>query len=115
MSQRLVVIGGVAAGLSAASSAKRLRPDLEVIVLERGQHISYGACTIPYYISDLIKKAENLIVIPPEKFENERNIRICLFNEATQVNSNKRIVSGINREKEILPVPSSTSTGSMAS
>ncbi len=101
MSQRLVVIGGVAAGLSAASSAKRLRPDLEVIVLERGRHISYGACRIPYYISDLIKEAESLIVIPPERFENERNIRICLFNEATKVDPNKRIVAGINREKEI--------------
>jgi len=101
MSQRLVVIGGVAAGLSAASSAKRLRPNLEVIVLERSRHISYGACRIPYYISDLIKDAESLIVIPLERFENERDIRIRLFHEATQVDSNKRILAGVNREKEL--------------
>ncbi|MBW2306247.1 MAG: FAD-dependent oxidoreductase [Deltaproteobacteria bacterium] len=99
MSQRLIVVGGVAAGLSAASSAKRLRPDLEVIVLERGRHISYGACSIPYYIADLIKEPETLVVIPPERFEKERDIRIRIFHEAAHVDTNKKVVAGVNHEK----------------
>lgn len=49
---RIVVIGGVAAGMSAASQAKRRRPDAEVVVLERGRHVSYGACGLPYSIAD---------------------------------------------------------------
>ncbi len=100
MAQQLVVVGGVAAGLSAASSAKRLRPELDVIVLERGRHISYGACSIPYYISDLIKEPETLVVIPPERFEKERDIRIRLFHEVTHVDPDKRLLVGVDREKE---------------
>ena len=53
--ERLVVIGGVAAGMSAASSFKRIKPDAKVIVLEKDYFISYGACSLPYYISDDVK------------------------------------------------------------
>jgi len=46
----LVVIGGVAAGLSAAARARRIDPRLEIIVLEKGPDISYGACGLPYFV-----------------------------------------------------------------
>lgn len=59
--QRLVVIGAVAAGTSAAAKAKRSDPDLEVILLERGAHISYGACGLPYFIAGLIPSADALL------------------------------------------------------
>ena len=50
--ERLVVIGGVAAGMSAASSYRRLKPEAEAVVLEKDYFISYGACSLPYYVSD---------------------------------------------------------------
>ena len=50
--ERLVVIGGVAAGMSAASSYRRLKPEAEAVVLEKDYFISYGACSLPYYDSD---------------------------------------------------------------
>jgi len=53
--ERLLVIGGLAAGMSAASAAKRIRPQMDVIVLEKSPFISYGTCSIPYYISEEIK------------------------------------------------------------
>ncbi|MFN2182543.1 MAG: hypothetical protein ACK2UU_01070, partial [Anaerolineae bacterium] len=51
MGERLIVIGGVAAGMSAAAKAKRTQRDMEVIVCERGSFISYAACGMPYYIA----------------------------------------------------------------
>ena len=64
--ERLVVIGGVAAGMSAASSAKRLKPDMEAVVYEKDFYISYGLCSVPYYISGLVKQFEDLISLPPD-------------------------------------------------
>jgi NADPH-dependent 2,4-dienoyl-CoA reductase/sulfur reductase-like enzyme len=73
---RLLVIGGVAAGLSAAARARRIDPSLEIMVLEKGAAISYGACGLPYYIEGRVRRAEQLIVHTPEYFRKERNIAV---------------------------------------
>ncbi len=68
MTKRLVVVGGDAAGMSAASQAKRLRGDaLEVVVLERGTHTSYSACGIPYWIAGDVADEADLVVRTPEQ------------------------------------------------
>jgi NADPH-dependent 2,4-dienoyl-CoA reductase/sulfur reductase-like enzyme len=72
----LVVIGGVAAGLSAAARARRIDPRLEIIVLEKGPVISYGACGLPYFVEGRVKEASQLIVYTPEYFRKERNIDV---------------------------------------
>ncbi len=72
----LVVIGGVAAGMSAASRARRLDRDVKITVIERSSVVSYGACGLPYWISGTVAEAEELIVYPPEFFERERGIRV---------------------------------------
>jgi len=66
--QRLVVIGAVAAGTSAAAKAKRTNPDLEVILLERDVHVSYAGCGLPYFISGVVPSMEALIARTPEEF-----------------------------------------------
>ncbi len=73
--ERLVVIGGVAAGMSAASSFKRLKPEAEAIVLEKDHFISYGACSLPYYISDEIKDINTLLSLTPERGERKGHYR----------------------------------------
>src|SRR5690348_6580167 len=73
---RLVVIGGVAAGLSAAARARRLDPGLEILVLEKGETISYGACGLPYYLEGRVRRPEDLIVHTPDYFRRERNITV---------------------------------------
>ncbi|MFN7995794.1 MAG: FAD-dependent oxidoreductase [Bryobacteraceae bacterium] len=73
---RLLVIGGVAAGLSAAARARRIDPGLEILVLEKGATISYGACGLPYYLEGRVQKTEHLIVYTPEYFRTERNITV---------------------------------------
>src|SRR4051812_36038244 len=73
---RLLVIGGVAAGLSAAARARRLDPGLEILVLEKGETISYGACGLPYYVEGRVRRPEDLIVYTPDYFRRERNITV---------------------------------------
>jgi NADPH-dependent 2,4-dienoyl-CoA reductase/sulfur reductase-like enzyme len=72
----LLVVGGVAAGLSAAARARRLDPRLEITVLEKGPVISYGACGLPYLVEGRVHTPEQLIVYTPEYFRKERNIAV---------------------------------------
>ena len=72
----LVVIGGNAAGLSAAARARRIDPRLPIVVLEKGPVISYGACGLPYLVEGRVHLPEQLIVYTPEYFRKERNIDV---------------------------------------
>src|SRR5205823_9523540 len=65
MSERLVVIGGDAGGMTAASLAKKMRPDLDVVALEKGPWTSYSACGIPYVIGGDVDSIETLVVRTP--------------------------------------------------
>jgi len=96
--ERLLIIGGVAAGMSAASRAKRRNPEMEVIVLEKTEFISYGSCGLPYYISDMIKDHKKLIIIPPRVAREKRGIDVRLFHEAVEINPQAKWVRAINHE-----------------
>ncbi len=103
---RLVVIGGVAAGMSAASSFKRLRPEAEAIVLEKDHFISYGTCSLPYYISDDIKDINRLLSLTPETAGKERGITVLTRHEAVSIDPAAKTVSAINlnaNEKKVIP------------
>ncbi|MDQ1534782.1 MAG: hypothetical protein QOF28_2543, partial [Actinomycetota bacterium] len=68
--ERLLVIGSDAAGMSAAAQARRRRDrdELEVVVFDRGQYTSWSACGLPYYVGDLIHDVDELIARTPEEF-----------------------------------------------
>ncbi len=89
---RIVVIGGVAAGMSAASQAKRRAPDAEVVVLERGPFVSYGSCGMPYNILDPARSIEDLVVITPERFRAERGIDVRTRHEVLAIDVARREV-----------------------
>ena len=84
MSERLIVIGGCAAGMSAASKARRVNPDLEVVVYERTGFVSYGECGLPYYVSGVVDDYNKLLVRTPEQFA-ERGIEVHLHHEVTEI------------------------------
>ena len=65
-----VVVGGDAAGMSAASKARREDPDMDIVVFEEGEWVSYGACGLPYYVKGEIQKLEDLVSVTPEVFES---------------------------------------------
>lgn len=89
---RLLVVGGVAAGLSAASRARRLDASLEIVVLEKGARISYGACGLPYLIEGQVRSLDELTVYSPAFFEKDRDIRIRTGCEVTAVQHGRREV-----------------------
>jgi NADPH-dependent 2,4-dienoyl-CoA reductase/sulfur reductase-like enzyme len=84
---RVVIIGGVAAGMSAASQAKRRDSSLEVIALERGPHVSYGACGMPYNIGDPARPIHDLVVITPEQFRHTRGIDVRVRHEVLAIDA----------------------------
>ncbi len=90
--ESILIIGGNAAGLSAASRAKRIDPRLKVTVLEKGPYISYSTCGIPYYFAKMVT-AEDLISYTPESFEKERDIKVHNHTRVDEiVPSRKRVI-----------------------
>lgn len=89
---RVVVIGGVAAGMSAASQVKRRDAGAEVVVLERGPHISYSACGMPYNIGDLKRVPDDLVIVTPEIARAERGIDVRTRHEVTALDLAKKRV-----------------------
>jgi NADPH-dependent 2,4-dienoyl-CoA reductase/sulfur reductase-like enzyme len=89
---RLVVIGGGAAGMSAASAARRVDPDLDVVVCEAGGFAAYGMCGIPYYLSGLVPEPENLLAYPPATFREKRGIDLRLHTRVTGIDPAARRV-----------------------
>jgi NADPH-dependent 2,4-dienoyl-CoA reductase/sulfur reductase-like enzyme len=90
--ERLIVIGGVAAGMSAASRARELRPDMEILVFEKSGYVSYAACGTPYYIADKVKSAESLVVYDAGFFKKNRNIDVFLHHEVKHILSAQKTV-----------------------
>ena len=97
MSERLVVIGGCAAGMSAASKARRVNPDLDIVVYERTGFVSYGECGLPYYVSGVVDDYSKLLVRTPEQFAKQ-NIEVHLHHEVTEVDAENRHVRVTNLE-----------------
>jgi CoA-dependent NAD(P)H sulfur oxidoreductase len=88
----LVVVGGVAAGLSAAARARRIDPRLPITVLEKGPVISYGACGLPYLVEGRVREPEQLITYTPEYFRKERNIEVRTGTRAVAISHPRREV-----------------------
>ncbi|MEO3818615.1 FAD-dependent oxidoreductase [Plantactinospora sp. B24E8] len=94
MADRLVVIGGDAAGMSAASQARRRRgPDeLEIVAFERGHFTSYSACGIPYWVGGQVSRIDDLISRDPDTFRNEYRIDVRTRHEVTAIDLDRREV-----------------------
>jgi CoA-dependent NAD(P)H sulfur oxidoreductase len=93
MEKRLLVIGGVAAGPKAAAKAKRCDPEMEIVVYQEEDDISYAGCGLPYYISGIIKEREELISRTPGKFALD-GIRILKNRRIEQIDTKQRTLSG---------------------
>ena len=91
--ERLIVIGGVAAGLSAASQARRTNPEMEIRVYEKGPDISYSACGLPYFVSGLVRDADSLRVYSPDFFRSERRIDVLANHEVVEISTGRRRVT----------------------
>ncbi len=89
MGRRILVIGGLAAGPSAASKAARTSPDAEVVLYEQGDAVSYGICEIPYHISGAVK-AEDLAPFTPETLRTTRRIDARILHRVEEIQPHRR-------------------------
>ena len=90
---RLLIVGGDAAGMSAASQARRIDPECEIIVLEMTEDVSYGACGLPYMLP-AGGEMDNLVVITAEQFRNKRGIDVRLQHRVTELDPSTHVVRG---------------------
>lgn len=97
-----VVIGGDAAGMSAASKAKRDNPELDVVVFEQGKWVSYGACGLPYYVKGEIQSLEELVSVTPEEFREERDIDLRTGHEVIEIDPDERVVVARSADNEVI-------------
>lgn len=92
MSKKVLIIGGVAGGATAAARLRRLDESLQIIVFERGEYISYANCGLPYHVGDVIKDREALLLQTPEGMKAKYNIEVRVSNEVISIDrENKKI------------------------
>ncbi len=97
---KIIIIGGVAGGASCAARLRRLDENAEIILLERGEYISYANCGLPYYIGDVIKSREALLVQTPETMHQKYNIDVRIKNEVMAIDRKKKTVSIRNTDTD---------------
>jgi NADPH-dependent 2,4-dienoyl-CoA reductase/sulfur reductase-like enzyme/rhodanese-related sulfurtransferase len=93
---KTVIIGGVAGGATTAARLRRLDENAEIVILERGEYISFANCGLPYYIGGEITDKENLTLQTPESFNARFNIDVRVFSEVTAINRARKSVSVVN-------------------
>ena len=93
MKTKIVIVGGVAGGATAAARARRVSEEAEITVVERGPYVSYANCGLPYFISRDIEKRSELLLQTPEGFDARYGVRVLLETEAIEIDrSGKRIL-----------------------
>jgi NADPH-dependent 2,4-dienoyl-CoA reductase/sulfur reductase-like enzyme len=101
--ERLVIVGGVAAGMSAASRARRINPQMEIIVLEKGDFVSYGACGLAYYVSGVVANPDDLVVYTPEYFRDQRGLYVLTRHQAEEIRPGKKQVMVRQPSGDLVP------------
>ncbi len=97
MPERMIVIGGVAAGMSAAAKARRVNREMEIVAYEKSGYVSYGSCGIPYFIKGDIKDVPDLVVRTPEQFAKS-GIEVHVHHEVLKIDTSSRTVLVRNLE-----------------
>lgn len=90
---KILIVGGVAAGASAAAKMARINPKAEIIMFERGDYISFANCGLPYHVGNVIKRRDNLIVMSPEKFMARTGIDVRPSCEVTSIDKAAKKIS----------------------
>jgi NADPH-dependent 2,4-dienoyl-CoA reductase/sulfur reductase-like enzyme len=94
--ERFIVIGAVAAGMSAASRARRMKPDMEITVFEKTGDVSWAACGMPYLIAGKVRSPDELVHYNAAFFKEKRNIDIRLYHQVTQISPERKTVKAKN-------------------
>lgn len=90
---KYIIVGGVAGGATAAARIRRLTEDAEIVLFEKGEHISYANCGLPYYIGGVIEDRDRLFVQTPEAFGKRFNIDVRILSEVTAIDAEAKQVT----------------------
>jgi CoA-disulfide reductase len=101
MSKKVLIVGGVAGGASAAARLRRLDETAEIIMFERDQYVSFANCGLPYYIGETIKERDKLLVQTPESLNARFNIDVRINSEVTGLDTTKKTVTVKSKDKGI--------------
>lgn len=93
MSKKTVIIGGVAGGATTAARLRRKDETMEIVLLERGEYISYANCGLPYHVGDVIKNRESLLLQTPEAMKKKFNVDVRVQNEAVKIHPEEQTVT----------------------
>ena len=94
---RVVIIGGVAGGMSAATRLRRLNSQVEIVVLEKSGFVSYANCGLPYYVGGVIEDESALLLQTPESLHKRFRLDVRVHSEVTDINRDLREVTVINQ------------------
>ncbi|HHY77779.1 MAG TPA: FAD-dependent oxidoreductase, partial [Clostridiales bacterium] len=93
MGKRILIVGGVAGGASAAARARRLDESAEIIIFEKGPHVSFSNCSLPYHLSGIVEDVDSLVLLDPEDFKSMYNIEVRVNNEVTKINRDRKTIT----------------------
>ncbi|MGM0368525.1 MAG: FAD-dependent oxidoreductase [Actinomycetota bacterium] len=92
MGEKIVIIGGIAAGTSAAAKIRRKSEEAEVIIYEKDKYISYGTCGLPYFVSGKIKNLNKLLINTPKGFKKRFNVEVRCQCEVKKIDAEKKVL-----------------------
>ena len=99
MSERIVIVGGVAAGASAAAKARRMSEDVEIVMLDAGPYVSFANCGLPYHVGGEIAERDDLLIVSAEQFRKRFNVDVRVNSRVTAIDRDKQTVT-VNHEGE---------------
>lgn len=97
---KIIIVGGVAGGMSAATRLRRLKEDAEIIIFEKGPFVSFANCGLPYYVSGEIANREDLLVQTPESLKARFRLDVRPFHEVTAISPDQHMVTVRHDGKE---------------
>lgn len=92
VAKKILIVGGVAGGASAAARLRRLDETAQIVLFERGDHISFANCGLPYYIGGVIKKRDELLLQTPDSFHRRFNVDVRIKSEVVRIDRGKKEV-----------------------
>ncbi len=93
MGKKVVIIGGVAGGASVAARVRRLDENAEIIMFEKGPHVSFSNCSLPYHLSGIVEDSEKLVLMNPDTFKNRYNIEARVNQEVIKINRDRKTIT----------------------
>jgi len=100
MSKKILIVGGVAGGASAAARLRRHSEEDQIIIFEKGPHVSFSNCCLPYHLSGVVPTAEELVLMSPEKFQSQYRIEARVNNEVVSIDRENKTVDVKNVQTE---------------